>query len=86
MAKQKNAPTKGGKKGKKKFSIVAPFKKMGHFFKEVISELKKVTWPTKKVLISYTIAVVVFVVIAMVVIFLLDTGATKGIELILGAR
>ena len=84
MANKKNAPTKGGKKGKKKFSIVAPFKRLGHFFKEVISELKKVTWPTKKVLISYTGAVVVFVIIAMAIIFLLDTGANEGIRLILG--
>lgn len=33
---------------------------VANYFKEVKSELKKVTWPKKEVIINYTIAVVVF--------------------------
>lgn len=37
-----------------------------NYFKEVKSELKKVTWPKKEVIINYTIAVVLFS-IAMII-------------------
>ena len=51
-------------------------RRIGHFFKEVVSELKKVTWPTRKTVVSYTIAVIVFVAIMMVIVYFLDSGAT----------
>lgn len=50
--------------------IATPFKNMWH-------ELKKVTWPTKKDLISYTCIVLLFMVFMGVVIGLLDMGASK---------
>ncbi len=69
-----NTNKKTDNKGKSKKKNI--FKRIGHFFKEVVSELKKVTWPTKKVIIAYTIAVIVFVTIMMIVVFFLDQGAT----------
>lgn len=69
-----NTKIKKNTKSKKKLSIL---KRISHFFKEVLSELKKVTWPTKKTIISYTIAVIVFVVIMMIVVYFLDLGSTK---------
>jgi len=45
------------------------------FFKEIFSELKKVTWPTRKDLISYTLAVISFIVIMAAI--------TYGIDLVL---
>ena len=80
----KNDSKKPAKKGKRKVNLGNLFKKTGRFFKDVYSELKKVTWPSRKNLISYTIAVVVFVVIMMVVIYLIDTGAAAGIQAIFG--
>jgi len=38
-------------------------KKIGGFFKNVINELKKVKWPSKKIMVKYTIVTVVFVVL-----------------------
>ena len=38
-------------------------KGIGRKFKEMFYELKKVTWPTKKDMINYSIVVLVFIVI-----------------------
>ncbi len=51
-------------------------------FKDMWSELKKVTWPTKNKLVTYSIAVLVFMVAVMVVIGLLDMGASALIRLL----
>jgi preprotein translocase subunit SecE len=47
---------------------------IGHFFKDVVSEMKKVTWPSRKEFISYSLAVMVFVLIFGVIIFVMDSG------------
>lgn len=44
------------------------------YFKDMWSELKKVTWPTKKDLISYTLAVIAFIVVMAIVTGLFDLG------------
>ena len=69
-----NKKTDKSKTKKKRENI---FKRIGHFFKEVVSELKKVTWPTRKTVISYTIAVIIFVSVMMVIVYFLDMGATE---------
>ena len=45
-------------------------------FKNMVAELKKVTWPSKKKWISSSIMVLVFMLFMGVVIGLLDLGAT----------
>ena len=45
-------------------------------------ELKKVTWPTKKDMINYSIVVLVFIVIMGVIIGVIDLGAGKLVELL----
>jgi len=42
------------------------FAKITNYFKEVKSELQKVTWPSKSTTVNYTIAVIAFS-IAMVI-------------------
>ena len=44
------------------------------YFKDMWSELKKVTWPSKKDLITYSLAVVVFILVVAVVTGLFDLG------------
>lgn len=41
----------------------SPKKEQKHFFKDVKSELKKVRWPLKKEMITYSIATLVFMAI-----------------------
>ncbi|WP_350343795.1 preprotein translocase subunit SecE [Proteinivorax tanatarense] len=43
------------------------------FFKGVKSELKKVQWPTRKELTTYTVVVVVTVLVVAGIIALMDT-------------
>lgn len=74
---------KGEKKVDKKTSNKRNIlQKIAKYFKEVYGELKRVSWPTKKDLISYTIAVVVFVVLMSVIVGLLDLVFANGIKLI----
>ena len=43
-------------------------KGIGRKFKEMYFELKKVTWPTKKDMINYSLVVLVFIVVMGVII------------------
>lgn len=52
-------------------------------FREMVAELKKVTWPTKKELINYTIVVVVFIVVMAAVTGLLDALASAIFQFII---
>lgn len=54
-----------------------PFIKLWVFLKQVVSELKKVIWPTRKQLIQYTIIVLIFVIIMVAFISALDLGFAK---------
>lgn len=47
-------------------------KKKNNFWKELKSELKKVTWPTFKKLVNNTSAVIVIVLIVSAIVFVLD--------------
>lgn len=75
-----NKIAKAKKNNKKRENV---FKRIGHFFKEVVSELRKVTWPTRKTLIAYTIAVIIFVVIMMILVYFLDLGATSMFDFLI---
>ena len=46
--------------------------KMSVFFKGVKSELRKVTWPTKKELLNYTMVVIAVVTLMTLVVWGLD--------------
>jgi preprotein translocase subunit SecE len=52
------------------------------FFKEVKSELKKVTWPSRKTLISYTVVVLVTCFIIGVILGVADFGFSTIYKLI----
>jgi len=59
------------------------FVKIGVSFKNMWHELKKVTWPTKEKLINYSIIVVIMMIFLMVIIGLLDMGASSVVNLIM---
>ncbi|MBO4878757.1 MAG: preprotein translocase subunit SecE [Clostridia bacterium] len=62
------------------------FKKIGTFFKEVFSETKKLTWPTKKEVINYTIAVIAFVALMALIMWLLDLAFSNGVNALAGIK
>lgn len=60
--------------------------KIKTFLKEVYSELKKVTWLTRKDVVRSTISVGVVVMLVSIYIGLVDLGLTELMKLILGGR
>ena len=52
---------------------------IGRFFREIIGELRKVIWPTRNELLTYTAVVIVFVTIITTIVALLDYGFAKAI-------
>ena len=52
------------------------------FFKDIISELKKVTWPTAKDLVKYSGAVLAFIVVTAIIVGLMDIGLASLFNLI----
>jgi len=58
------------------------FKGIGRFFMNMFYELKKVTWPTKKEMINYSLVVFAFMIIMTVIIGVFDLGAGALVDLI----
>ena len=58
------------------------FTKIGRKIKEVVSELKKVTWPTFGKVVKNTGVVIVVVLFFLIVIGAFDFGFTKLFELL----
>jgi preprotein translocase subunit SecE len=54
------------------------------FFRQVVAELRKVIWPTRNMLVTYTVVVVVFVVVMATIVTLLDLGFTKLVFALFG--
>jgi preprotein translocase subunit SecE len=49
------------------------------FYRQVLAEMHKVIWPTRKELVTYTSVVTVFVLIVIVYVTILDFGFSKAI-------
>jgi len=58
--------------------------KIGQAFYNMFHEMKKVTWPTKKGLVNYSLVVLAFMVLMGIVIGVFDLGAGSLIRLITG--
>ena len=59
------------------------FKRIGRWFREMKSELKKVVWPTKKQLFTNAGIAVVCIIISAIVIWAFDELASKIVELLI---
>ena len=58
------------------------FKGIGRGFKNMAHELKKVTWPSKRDMLNYSLVVFAFIVIMSVAIGVFDVAAGALIDLI----
>ncbi len=52
----------------------SPIQRLSLFYRQVIAEMRKVIWPTRKELITYTSVVVVFVLVIIAYVSVLDLG------------
>lgn len=57
--------------------------KITDYFRGVLAETKKVTWPSRKQVINHTIIVVVAVVAAMAIFGIIDFGLSKLLEFLI---
>ena len=55
------------------------------FFRQVVAELRKVIWPTRKELINYTWVVLVFVTAMAALIGVMDFVFAKGVLTVFGS-
>jgi preprotein translocase subunit SecE len=75
----KKKARKGGKRGKK-----GPLGRLALFYRQVVAELRKVVWPTRSQLTTYTSVVIVFVVIMIGIVTLIDSGFQQVVKYVFG--
>ena len=56
--------------------------RIAKFLKDVVRELKRVTWPTKKALLNYTIVAIATILIFAVILGVFDLGFIRLLDLI----
>ena len=72
-------PRRGGRRGKK-----GPLGRLALFYRQIVAELRKVVWPTRQQLSTYTTVVIIFVVIIIAFVFVLDYGLTEVVKRVFG--
>jgi preprotein translocase subunit SecE len=75
----KKKARKGGKRAKK-----GPLKRLALFYRQIIAELRKVVWPTRNQLTTYTSVVIVFVVIMIGLVTVIDYGLNHAAKYVFG--
>ncbi|MFG2195381.1 preprotein translocase subunit SecE [Streptomyces sp. NPDC048639] len=70
---------RGGKRGKK-----GPLGRLALFYRQIVAELRKVVWPTRSQLTTYTTVVIVFVVIMIGLVTVIDLGFSEVVKYVFG--
>ena len=60
------------------------FQRIARYLRQIVAEIKKVVWLTRKDMVSYSTAVIVFVAIVMAFVTLADLGIGSLTGLIFG--
>jgi preprotein translocase subunit SecE len=61
-----------------------PFARLGRFLREVVAELRKVIWPSRNQMVTYTIVVIAFVTFMVALVGVLDLLFAKGVFAVFG--
>lgn len=72
--------------GRAERAKVRPAERIRRFFREVRAEVRKVVWPTRKELTTYTMVVVVTVLVVAVLLGIVDLAVSEVLALIIGLR
>jgi preprotein translocase subunit SecE len=75
----KKKSRKGGKRGKK-----GPVGRLALFYRQIVAELRKVVWPTRNQLTTYTTVVIIFVVIMIGLVTVIDYGFQEAVKYVFG--
>lgn len=74
-------PAAGGRGGTKRPGYGS---RISTYNRQVVAEMRKVLWPTREELVTYTIVSVVFVIAMIAFVGLLDYGFTKAVFHVFG--
>lgn len=61
------------------------FGRIGRFIREVVAELRKVIWPTRKELVTYATVVVIFIAVLMTIIAGFDYAFARAVQWVFGS-
>ncbi|PZT68824.1 preprotein translocase subunit SecE [Streptomyces sp. SW4] len=75
----KKKQRKGGKRAKK-----GPLKRLALFYRQIVAELRKVVWPTRSQLTTYTTVVIIFVAIMIGLVTVIDYGLSNAAKYVFG--
>ena len=85
------APSSGEGRGSGRSAVrearparVSLFSRIARFLREVVAELRKVIWPSRNQLVTYTIVVLVFVSFMVALVWLLDLVFAQGVLFLFG--
>ncbi|MFD1830296.1 MULTISPECIES: preprotein translocase subunit SecE [Streptomyces] len=76
---QDDGKPRRGKRGKK-----GPLGRLALFYRQIVAELRKVVWPTKRQLSTYTTVVIIFVVVVIGLVSVIDWGFTEVVKYVFG--
>ncbi|MEV7954649.1 preprotein translocase subunit SecE [Streptomyces sp. NPDC088252] len=79
VSESKKKTRKGGKRGKK-----GPLGRLALFYRQIVAELRKVVWPTRSQLTTYTSVVIVFVVVMIGLVTVIDFGFQRVVKYVFG--
>ncbi|TVS85611.1 preprotein translocase subunit SecE [Mycobacterium helveticum] len=85
--KDKKVPKGGAGKARKTTqagSSANPFVFVYNYLKQVVAEMRKVIWPNRKQMLTYTSVVLVFLAFMVALVGLADFGLTKLVLLVFG--
>jgi preprotein translocase subunit SecE len=81
---QPSRPARGGRRLNPFAWLADRVRRIVTFYKQVVAELRKVIWPTRKELLTYTSVVLVFVVIMVAIVGVFDFVFGQGVLQVFG--
>jgi preprotein translocase subunit SecE len=79
-----SAGTATSKGGRPEPATLGRLARISRYFRQVVAEMRKVVWPTRAQLITYTAVVIVFVVVFALAVLLVDLGMARLAGIVFG--
>ena len=79
-----SGPGGSARVGKKRDGGPGRIRSIGVFYKQVVAELRKVIWPTRKELVTYTSVVLAFVVFMVLLVSAFDFAFSQLVLAVFG--
>ncbi len=81
---ERRQATAAGGRGARRGGGRNPVARSGRYVREVAAEMRKVVWPTRGELVTYTSVVLVFVTVMIALVFALDYVIGQGVLAVFG--